>query len=33
MPMILKPDDYDRWLEAGSSAEQLLSMLQPYDEG
>ena len=32
MPMILKPDDYDRWLEAGSSAEAILGMLQPYDE-
>ena len=32
MPMILKPDDYDRWLEAGSPAEQLLGLLQPYDE-
>ena len=32
MPMILKPADYDRWLEAGISAEALLGLLQPYDE-
>ena len=32
MPMILRPDDYDRWLEAGSSAEEILGLLQPYDE-
>ena len=32
MPTILKPDDYDRWLEAGGSAEALLGLLKPYDD-
>ena len=31
MPMILEPDDYDRWL-GDTPQDQLLAMLRPYDQ-
>ena len=33
MPVMLMPDDYDRWLEAGLSIEELRALLKPYDDG
>jgi putative SOS response-associated peptidase YedK len=32
MPIILKPEDYDRWLDGGSSLDPLRAMLGPYDQ-
>jgi putative SOS response-associated peptidase YedK len=31
MPVMLMSEDYDRWLVSGSSAEELKSLLRPYD--
>lgn len=31
MPVILMPDDYDRWLDPATKPEELLAMLRPYD--
>jgi putative SOS response-associated peptidase YedK len=31
MPVILMPDDYDRWLDPNTSPDALLAMLKPYD--
>jgi hypothetical protein len=31
MPVMLMPDDYDRWLDAGTSIEEARSLLRPYD--
>lgn len=31
MPVIVKPDDYDRWLDPRYDSETLLSLLVPYD--
>jgi putative SOS response-associated peptidase YedK len=30
MPVILEPEDYDRWLAADTSADKLLALLKPY---
>jgi putative SOS response-associated peptidase YedK len=30
MPVILEPDDYDRWLAADTSVEELRALLRPY---
>jgi putative SOS response-associated peptidase YedK len=30
MPVILDPDDYDRWLDPGASADELRALLKPY---
>jgi putative SOS response-associated peptidase YedK len=30
MPVILEPDDYDRWLDNATPLDELLSMLKPY---
>ncbi len=32
MPVILLPEDYDRWLEPGADVDTLRAMLKPYDE-
>jgi putative SOS response-associated peptidase YedK len=32
MPVILDPDDYDRWLDPDTSIEELRSLLKPYPE-
>lgn len=31
MPVMLMPQDYDRWLDPGSSAAELKALLKPYD--
>ena len=31
MPVILMPDDYDRWLEPGVPVDELRELLRPYD--
>ena len=31
MPVMLMPEDYDRWLDPGSSAAELKALLKPYD--
>jgi putative SOS response-associated peptidase YedK len=31
MPVMLMSEDYDRWLGAGNSADELKSLLRPYD--
>jgi putative SOS response-associated peptidase YedK len=31
MPVMLLPDDYDRWLDPRTPADELLAMLKPYD--
>ncbi len=31
MPVMLMPDDYDRWLDPGESIEALRALLRPYD--
>jgi len=31
MPVMLMPEDYDRWLNPGSSAAELKALLKPYD--
>src|SRR5690606_37855114 len=31
MPVILMPEDYDRWLDPASEPEALLGLLRPYD--
>ena len=31
MPVMLMSDDYDRWLDAGTSVDDLKAMLKPYD--
>ena len=33
MPVILDPDDYDRWLDPGAPVEQLRSLFKPFPEG
>ena len=30
MPVILEPDDYDRWLDAATSVDELRALLKPY---
>jgi hypothetical protein len=32
MPVMLMPDDYDRWLDSNTSIEEARSLLKPYDE-
>jgi len=32
MPVILMPQDYDRWLDAGTSIDEARAMLRPYDQ-
>jgi putative SOS response-associated peptidase YedK len=32
MPVILSPEDYDRWLDAGASVDELRAMLKPCSE-
>ncbi|MBM3543114.1 MAG: SOS response-associated peptidase [Alphaproteobacteria bacterium] len=31
MPVMLMPEDYDRWLGAGATSEELRALLKPYD--
>ena len=31
MPVMLLPDDYDRWLDPAMSVDELRAMLKPYD--
>jgi putative SOS response-associated peptidase YedK len=31
MPVMLMPDDYDRWLDPAMSVDALRAMLKPYD--
>ena len=31
MPVMLMPEDYDRWLDPGTSVDDLRAMLKPYD--
>jgi putative SOS response-associated peptidase YedK len=31
MPVMLMSEDYDRWLGPGSSADEMKSLLRPYD--
>ena len=31
MPVMLMPEDYDRWLDPGSSAAELKTLLKPYN--
>lgn len=33
MPVILRPKDYDRWLEPGESSQPPIDLLRPYDAG
>jgi putative SOS response-associated peptidase YedK len=33
MPVMLLPDDYDRWLDPAMTIEELPAMLKPYDAG
>ena len=32
MPVILMPQDYDRWLDADTSIDDARAMLRPYDQ-
>jgi putative SOS response-associated peptidase YedK len=31
MPVMLMPDDYDRWLDPAMTASELRALLKPYD--
>jgi putative SOS response-associated peptidase YedK len=33
MPVMLMSEDYDRWVGAANSADELKSLLRPYDAG
>jgi putative SOS response-associated peptidase YedK len=33
MPVMLRPEDYDRWLDPDKAPAQLRAMLRPYDTG
>ena len=32
MPVILHPEDYDRWLDPNASAEELRALLKPFPD-